>query len=262
MSLSKFRAKRAAVKAERQKPTPPPKGLQPDTVPGDYALMAALVKQDIEHLKAEFPDDHAARNKAKGEVLKKYRQYLTDWMQAGQTHQNDVLVQNVMWALDSTQYEWMLELADYAIKTNQAITWVKRNLATIIADTVVQAADDQLIRREGKKRMGGIQAETPELKDLEVIFKAMLERVEHWPLSAKNIIRAQYAMVAGFLAERDKNWPDAARWYGLADELKPDIGVKGRLKEAEKNAKTAAIAPTTQSTTLAGATAGKTIPTG
>lgn len=207
-----------------QRKQPPPAHRQAPAAPadaGDYSVLAAACKQDADHLKATYPDDYAARNRAKGTLLDKYRDYLNGWMAAGHTHQNDVLVYNAMWALDSESWEWMQELVSYAVATHQVITWTKRNLPTLVADTLVQSAEARF--KDGDKQM-------------ESVFWWAFGEVANWPLTAKNIILAHYHKLAGHIRERDKACPDALHHYRQADTLKPDIGVKTRIKDLEKRA--------------------------
>ncbi len=190
---------------------------------GDYSLLVAACKQDVDHMKAEYPD-HDARNRAKVAVLDKYRAYLQGWMAANNTHQNDVLVYNAVWAMDSGQWEWMQELVSYAVATHQVITWTKRSFPTFIADTLVQEADTRF--KAGDTSM-------------EEVFQWAFGEVKNWPLTAKDIILAHYHKLAGQMAERDKQWEEALRHYREADRLKPDIGVKGKIKDMEKQAPSA-----------------------
>lgn len=186
---------------------------------GDYSVLVAACKQDADHLKATYPDDHAARNRAKGMLLDKYRDYLRGWMAAGNTHQNEVLVYNAMWAMDSEQWEWMQELVSYAVETHQVLTWTKRSLPTLVADTVVQTT-------ESRFKVGDTSTES--------VFWWAYGVVSAWPITAKNIILAHYNKVAGQIRERDQAYGEALMHYREADRLKPDIGVKTRIKELEK----------------------------
>ncbi len=186
---------------------------------GDYQVLVAACKQDVYHLKATYPDDHAARNRAKGALLGNYRDYLRGWMAAGNTHQNEVLVYNAMWAMDSEQWEWMQELVSYAVETHQVLIWTKRNLPTLVANTIVQTT-------ESRFKAGDTSTEP--------VFWWAYDVVEGWPITAKNIILAHYNKVAGQIRERDQAFGEALMHYREADRLKPDIGVKTRIKELEK----------------------------
>lgn len=220
MGFQSFRAKQRAIEQAHQQKK---QGRRVVTDDHEYLLLVAACKQDQAHLKAAFSDDHAKRNEAKRGVLDKYRDYLQAWMDAEQTAQNDVLVMNVVWAWDAADYDWFMPLAEYAIKTQQTITWTKRNLATLLSDSIVQAS-----------------AEAFKAEDtcLEHVFWWAFERVFTWPLSAKDIISAHFYKLAAQLNEREGNLPLALDYYRRADALKGDIGVKGKIKDLEKAPRT------------------------
>lgn len=216
MGFQAFRAKQRAITQARQQN-------QRTVVQSDreYLLLVAACEQDKAHLKAAYPDDHAARNQAKRAVLDKYRDYLESWMATGQTAQNEVLVFNVLWAWDAGEYDWFMRLTEYAIQTQQTISWTKRNLPTLLADSIVQAAADAYKAQD---------------LSLEPVFWWGFERVFAWPLSAKDIISAHFYKLAAQLKEREGELSLALDYYRQADALKGDIGVKGKIKELDKQA--------------------------
>lgn len=217
MGFQSFRAKQRAIDQAHQQKKP---GLKQRSEQ-KYQLLVAACEQDKAHLKAAYPDDHAARNEAKRAVLDKYRDYLQSWMDDGQTSQNEVLVFNVIWAWDTGDYDWFMPLAEYAVQTQQTISWTKRNLPTLLADSIVQAAADAFKADD---------------RSLEAVFWWAFERVFAWPLSAKDIISAHFYKLAAQLQEREGELALALAYYQQADALKGDIGVKGKIKDLEKQA--------------------------
>jgi hypothetical protein len=216
MGFQSFRAQQQAITKARQQQ-------QQGFVASDqeYQLLVAACQQDKAHLKAAYPTDHVERNGAKRAVLVKYRSYLQAWMEQGQTTQNEVLVLNTIWAWDAGDYDWFMVLADYAIQTQQIITWTKRNLSTLLADSIVQAANE---------------AFKVDDQSVETVFWWAFDRVFAWPLTAKDIISAHFYKLAAQLKERDGDAGLALDYYRHADALKGDIGVKGKIKELEKQA--------------------------
>lgn len=93
---------------------PAPEGkMEPDISGDKHALMQAAMEVDLTRLKAI--NSHAARDELKaGELLDKYRDYLTDVINTDHGEDNLVLVRNMIWAIDVGELAWAIELGGYA----------------------------------------------------------------------------------------------------------------------------------------------------
>ena len=205
-------------------PSPIPAGLAPaEQDGGQYAVFMAQCKADWDRLKA-IPD-HDERDLKKPAVLDEYRQFLKDWMAAGNTSQNDCLVLNLILAADVKDWDWMMTLAEFAIETNQvsilynAEIQFKRDPMHIAADAVFIEAEKLFKASKGK------------LAVFETIFGKVLA-ADSWALN-KSLTARYYKLAADYMA-LDDNQSTELDYLIIADDLKNDIGVKGRIKDLQK----------------------------
>ena len=182
---------------------------------------------DMEHLKS-IPDfDDRIAPKAK--MIAKYRHYLTEFMAASEGEQNDVLFLNMVWAGDTGKDDaWMLELADFAHNTEQKPVkpWFKSDPATLIADQVFQKTDKSF-------RENGSISET---------FTQVFERILNKTWTVHTFTRARYHRLMGLFNIELEQWEPALENLIIADELKDDIGVKGRIKTLQEGTDTQKLA--------------------
>lgn len=196
-----------------------------------YRLMLGRMHQDQQQLK-QMPD-HLERNRvAVEELLPKYLSYVRDWLAAGQTHQNDVLTQCVVWVVDGGRWDLLAELAGAALRLSLPLHWMKRSLAEFVADGVFRAAE-----AVHKTRL-----KTPEAAlspSEQAIFSAFwwvqqsLSQAEHGWAQANQVIRARFHKLAGVLSLQKGSLIAAHEHFLEADRLYPNIAVKGKLKEVE-----------------------------
>lgn len=210
-----------------------PPALQPSPVPsvvsvgadvgGKYAVYLAQCKADWDMLKA-IPD-HAVRDEKKPAVIDNYRQFLKDWMAAGHDSQNDCLVINLILSCDVKDWGWAMELAEYAIATKQvAILYnaeiqFKRDPMHIAADAVFIAAEAAF--KDGAQKLS--------------VFDDIFDKVlaNDWVLNPSLKAR-YYKLAADYTTATDGNQQTELDYLIIADDLKNDIGVKGRIKNLQK----------------------------
>jgi hypothetical protein len=222
MSWRKFMAshnKRAAdTKSAAPKPVVVP-AVQP-VGDGEYAIYQAQAKADWDGLKAE--PDHAERDRRKPALLDKYRDYLSAFMESEET-QNDVLVMNIVWAGDAKDWLWLEELADFAVRTHQVFSLFKSDPMHIAADAIFIGAE--LLFKQ-KQELGDFTDSV-----FEVFNRIFKDRVLTGTWSLNKSLKARYYKLA---AELSDNKNRQLEYYVIADDLKNDIGVKGRIKDLKR----------------------------
>lgn len=180
----------------------------------EYEVLKQLVHADYQRLK-NTPDDGTKHKQQKTTLLNNYREYLTGWIAAGEKHNNDVLFFNIVWAADVGDWDWLLKLTDYAIATGQTNTVFKSNAESIAAREIQFAADALL-------KVGIV---------LQPWFFAAFEKIKADEWVVHNSIKAKFYKVAGIDAQGRGDLEIARDYYTIADELYPNVAVKGRLKE-------------------------------
>jgi hypothetical protein len=191
------------------------------------ALMLAACKMDWDRLKT-IPD-HAERNKLKPALLVKYRDYLRAWVAEEVSHprqrvpvQNDVLVRNLVWAVDANDWDYALSLAADCVVTKQVMTMMERTPATFFTDSVVQAIE-KLQFEPGAK--------------LKRVAHAIREYVEAdvWAVAHVAVAKLYRALAK---IEKDQNPAEALRYAQKAHSLFPNVAVKGLIESLTKQVET------------------------
>ena len=165
--------------------------------------------------------DHSDRNARAADVLDDYLEYLRSWLAAGVAHQNDVLTQCVVWAVDGERWDVLFELADPAIANPKIgnLHWMDRPLPQFVADQLLKS----------------LKAEAcTDLAELKTPVREVLERIEdgRWPVN--HISHARYCKEIGLLTEAAEDWETTVSLLTKADDLYENIAVKGRLEKAIK----------------------------
>jgi len=185
-----------------------------DTTNTEYKVLKALVRSDHQRMKNQ-PDSVDNHLREKQSLLNRDREYLARWMAAGEKHNNDVLFLNIVWAADVGEWEWLIELVDYSIKTDQSCDIFKSSAESVAAKAVYIAADN------ARKESGII----PEC------FFTVFERIKSgaWQISVD--MQAKFYKLGGIFAHENGELETAKAYYSKADTLYPNVAVKGRLKE-------------------------------
>ena len=191
--------------------------LIPENAAPDFKVWLVSVIADNKLLKA-MPN-HDDRDKTKPDLVAKYKNYLIQWMASEQQHENQVLLFNLVWAADIQDWDWMLELADYAVVSEQDLSAIgfTRNAVTFAADAVFQVADT---------------AQKSNSEPLPV-FTEIFERVDAGTWSINESFSAYIYRLMGILLMESE--PEKALVYlETATKLKHDIGVKTRIDSLTK----------------------------
>ena len=175
-----------------------------------YFYWSTLIKSDEQSLKS-IPD-HAERDKRKPALLNKYREYLTEYMAAKETHDNNVLFYCLVWACDCEQWDWAIELCDYATKTKQTNTVFRRGHEDVCSDAVLVIA--YLLFKTAEK--------------LPDCFMTVFDRMTTKAWTIDNITQSKfYKLMGDALDSTEPN--KALSYFKAAHELNETIGVKGRI---------------------------------
>ena len=209
-----------AVVVDDTKDSPAPAGAD-----REYSIALAAFDQQIETLRAQY-SDHAERNAHMPPILNSVKQYLTDWMASGKTHQNDVLVKAAVMACDIQDWELAIEYTDVAVQHDMQ-SGMKRNLPNFIADAI-------RIAHAGLEKAAIAQGEAIEPFSLPDAFFTVLDRIESDAWAVEFIVQTKNQKMAGLAYESNGDWENAEKYYALAhrDETR---GVKGRLERAQAN---------------------------
>lgn len=195
-------------------------------------LMEAALAVDLERVSA-INSREARQQLKRNELLPKYQDYVTRYIDSGLNHANPVLMQVMVWLFDTAQFEEGLGLARFAMSQCQVMpARFKRDIPTFVGDEFIEWA-------EAEYKAG--RSPEPYLSDL-------LPWVDgEWTLYER--IPARYHKLIGILAIDTKEWAKAAHHFERAAELYPEIGVGTRLsgvrKALEKEQKEA-VAPATE----------------
>lgn len=203
-------------------------GINAPALSREYEVLKELVRSDHQRIK-NMPDDTEKKKREKSRLLNQYRDYLTQWIAAGERHNNDVLFFNVVWAADVGEWTWLLTLTDYAVETGQVIDIFKSTPDSIAAREIYYAADRA----------------TKDAVAIPDCFFIAFEKSKtgHWKIP--NALLAKYYKLAGILKHesgldfKTKSLIDVAmpcfetakKYYEQAELLDKKAGCKGRLKE-------------------------------
>lgn len=204
----------------------------PISAQGDYAIWQAACKHDWDALKT-IPD-HAIRNKRKPALLEIYRDYLQKTVPIlyHTPQQNDVLVRNLIWAMDAEDWAYALHLADACVNTQQTMMVMERDCTHFAADSILQAAEAAF-----KQAELAVVAPYPNASLLQTFHDA-LERIEQpersgWVVNP--FVLAKYCRLKARL-EKDHDPSTALRYAETANTLDGNIGVKALLVHLRKQA--------------------------
>lgn len=191
----------------------------------EYEVLKELVRSDHQRIK-NMPDDTEKKKREKSRLLNQYRDYLTQWIAAGERHNNDVLFFNIVWAADTGEWDWLLKLTDYGVKTGQVNDIFKSEPQTIAAREVYYAADRAIEYHDDRA--------TKSITAVPACFCLVLAKVESGDWTIPKALKAKFFKIAGLICQfngGDKNLQKAKVYYMEAESLDSKVGCKGRLKE-------------------------------
>jgi hypothetical protein len=183
----------------------------------EYEVLKQLVHADYQRLK-NTPDDGTRHKAQKARLLNNYREYLAGVMAADERQNNDVLFFNVVWAADVGEWAWLLTLTDFAVATGQTNTIFKSNAESIACREIYYQADR--MNKDGVEPMPA--------------FFAAFEKVKQKVWQIPTAVEAKFFKLAGIVAHAKGDLQTACDYYQVADDIYPNVAVKGRLKEVKE----------------------------
>ncbi|NBC35556.1 terminase [Novosphingobium sp. FSY-8] len=209
--------------------------IRPDTPQGlEYAALRVALHDQLRTL--HDIQSIEARNPKKREYAQTYADWidgvLTAGEQAGTAAQDEILITNMIWAIDYRDLDYALALATHAIRFNLAMPErFKRSVASFVAEQVAELALataeavtlEQLMRVA--EMIDGADMHDPiRAKLYKAIARAMAARADTFDPTADN------APAGGKAAYLDQ----AMGYYTRAAKLDPGVGVKKDIQAVER----------------------------
>lgn len=190
-----------------------------------YGAHLSVLEEQLASLRTTYPD-HAERNQHKPKILADYMPVVDAFIEAGGTHQNDILIHLIITACDVGNWDTAIRYADYA-NTHQMTSpegW-DRNMVTFVADAIRIAHAD--VESAAIKQKDAIQP-----FDLPPQFFQVLNNIESGDWDVHFTAQCKNQKMAGVWAEANGEWADAVKYYTAANRDKTR-GVKARLDKAQ-----------------------------
>lgn len=144
-----------------------------------FELLKMSLEQDVRASKdvPSGPQRNELRDKT---LLPRYQQHVQAYMESGEVYANPIMVQVMMWLFDVGRIEQALPIAKLAIVQRQQMpAEFKRDLATFVADTVLEWA-------ETEQKFG---------RAWEPYFSHVFMQLETWQVP--DVVRMKYSKFAG-----------------------------------------------------------------
>jgi hypothetical protein len=191
-----------------------------------YKKWMAKLRDDQKAVKE--PPNHSQRNRIAAKKVTLYLGYLRDWFAIGNRHQNDVLTQCVVWAVDGNRWDVLLELADPAIADPNVgnLHWMKRPLVDFVSEEVLKIADNA-------KKAGQSITDIPIVEILQRIESDAWKvgQIKDGEWISNHVLIARYHRFCGILSEEQGDMKVSAIHYAKAHHAYPQVGVKTKLGE-------------------------------
>ncbi|WP_287601200.1 phage terminase small subunit [Thiothrix sp.] len=180
-------------------------------------LMLVALESDLYRIKEI--QSHARRNEVKkAELLPRYRAYLEDLLVSSQPRTPAIIVRNLIWAIDTADYDWALRLGLFAVAhqlpTPEGFRRDIRNL--FVGDMATAALELQ--------------------KNSQIVIIDWLFNLEgmskKWDLIDE--VRADLYKALAQEYERGKHYGTALPLYRLADKLNSRVRVQRAITRLEK----------------------------
>ncbi|CCK75045.1 Phage small terminase subunit [Oleispira antarctica RB-8] len=166
---------------------------------GQFEVLTSSLNNDVAAL-ANTPTGE--RDKLRKTFIARYLPHVEEYVKSAEVYANSVLVMVMMWLFDNRDIGSALKYAAVAIEQGQKMPQqFNRNLATFVADAVLEWAD-----RELKKGHA-----------IEPYFTQVFKQLEHWPVP--EVVMMKYYKLAGSLALESEHYADAVMYLQIADEF-------------------------------------------
>lgn len=180
-------------------------------------LMLVALESDLYRLKEI--QSHARRNEVKqSELLPRYREYLESLLRDNQPRTPDIIVRNLIWAIDTADYEWAMHLGLFAVAHKLPTPdGFRRDIRNLFVGDMASAALE-------------LQ------KNSQIVIIDWLFNLEgmskKWDLIDE--VRADLYKALAQEYERGKHYGTALPLYRLADKLNSRVRVQRAITRLEK----------------------------
>jgi hypothetical protein len=179
-------------------------------------LMLVALESDLYRLKEI--QSHARRNEVKkAELLPRYREYLESLLRDNQPRTPAIIVRNLIWAIDTADYDWALRLGLFAV-AHQLPTpdGFRRDIRNLFVGDM----------------SSGALALHKDNQPAEWILNLHTLADGKWDLIDE--VRADLNKAAATEMERANCFDHALTFYRLADKLNPRVRVQRAITRLEK----------------------------
>lgn len=228
--LAERAAGKSPAKAETYTPATALAG--PANAQKHLKLMESVLMSDLERISA-INSLELRQCLKREELLPKYLPYVQRYRESGLNHPNPVLMQVLVWLLDTEQFEQGLELAEFAIEQGQQLPErFKRDVQTFVADAVIDWAEAE--HKAGRNPEPYVSNLLPHVDGYWARINTDDEASLPAPWELFERIPARFHKLLGIIAMEREEWADAIDHFERATTLYPEIGVKTRCDEAAK----------------------------
>lgn len=216
-------------------PAPPPPA--PNTAEGqEYAALRVLLHENLRQLSDIASIE--ARNPKKAEFAKAFAPWIEGVLLAGmegQAAQDEILIQNMIWAIDYRDFDYALELGAHALQHNLVLPErFNRTVACFLLEEIATISIDHgdLVPHDTLLKVGSLasQHDMPDpakAKFMKAVSRSFARRADEFDPSADN------APAGGKTAFVDAALSAARR----ALELDRNVGVKKDIQQLESQLK-------------------------
>ena len=183
----------------------------------EYEVLRDLAASEWSSLKSTA--DKTAKAATQKALVEKYREFLTKYIENGETYHNTLLFYCLIWSADTQDFSWVITLGDTIVKTNQSFELgFKRNAITIACDAVMEN-QEAIFEKE---------------KTLTTAFSAAFEKLKAKLWRVDNVVTlGKFYRMAGRYAEETADFKQAYDYYCEAETINPRAGVKKMIERTK-----------------------------
>lgn len=163
-----------------------------------FEVLESSLKNDVTAL-ANTPTGE--RDEQRKTFIARYLPHVEKYVESAEVYANQILVMVMMWLFDNRDISNALKYALVAIEQGQKMPQqFNRNLATFVADAVLDWADREL-------KLGHA---------IDPYFSQVLTKLDDW--AVPEVVHMKYNKMAGTLALDEKRYADAVKYLQKANE--------------------------------------------
>lgn len=164
-----------------------------------FEVLESSLKNDVTAL-ANTPTGE--RDDLRKTFIARYLPHVEKYVESAEVYANQILVMVMMWLFDNRDIGKALKYAFVAIEQGQKMPQqFNRNLATFVADAVLDWADREL-------KLGHA---------IDPYFSQVLKQLERWPVP--EVVHMKYNKLAGNIAFDNEHYVDAVAFFQIAESF-------------------------------------------